>query len=355
MNKLEKLKFPENADGVLISSDINRRYFTGMKSSAGLVLAFREKAYLIIDFRYIEKARKIVTACEVIEQQSGILADQIMGLMKEHGAKTLAIESMDMTVSRLEYFKSKLPDVKFITTDELSKTIYDLRTVKTEEEIGKIQKAQEIAEAAFERVLEFIRPGVTEREIALMLDELMLRGGAEALSFETIALTGRNTSMPHGVPSECRVQKGDFVLMDFGAVFDGYHSDMTRTVCVGQPTEEMKKVYDIVLEAQKQALSTVRSGITGKQADSAARDYITEMGYGSAFGHSLGHGVGMEIHEYPNASTVSKTVFKENMVVTIEPGIYLADKFGVRIEDFVAVTENGCRNLTKCPKNLIIL
>ena len=275
--------------------------------------------------------------------------------MKKHNAKKLAIESMDMTIHRLELFKSKMPEIEFITTDELSSSIYDLRTIKTEDEIEKIQKAQKIAENALDNILEFIRPGVTEREIALKLDEFILRNGAEALSFETIALTGENTSMPHGVPGDRKVQTGDFVLMDFGAVYDGYHSDMTRTVCVGQPTDKMKKVYNIVLDAQLKALDGIKSGVLGSEIDGIARKYIEDNGYGDAFGHSLGHGVGMEIHEYPNASSKSKTIFKENMVVTVEPGIYLPSEFGVRIEDFVVVTEKSCRNLTNCPKKMIIL
>lgn len=353
MNRFEKLEFPQNADAVLITSDINRRYFTGMKSSAGVILGFREKAYLIIDFRYIEKARKIVDSCEVVEQVK--LPEQVSELLKKHNAKRVAVESMDMTIQRLNLFKMALPDIEFITTDELSTTIYDMRTVKTKDEIEKIQKAQRLAEKAFDEVLNFIKPGVTEREIALFLDNNMIKSGAEAISFDTIALTGKNTSMPHGVPTDCAVQNGDFVLMDFGAIYDGYHSDMTRTVCVGQPTEEMEKVYNIVLEAQLKALDFIKSGVTGAEADGIARNYIASEGYGDAFGHSLGHGVGMEIHEYPNASYRSKTIFKENMVVTVEPGIYLPEKFGVRIEDFVVVTENSCRNLTNCPKKMIIL
>ncbi len=353
MTRFEKLKFPQNADAVLITSDINRRYFTGMKSSAGLILAFPEKAYLIIDFRYIEKARNTVTACEVIEQAKTV--DQIKELMKKHEAKSVAVESMEMSIHRLEMFKKSMPEYEFITTDELSEEISRLRTVKTEYEIEKIQKAQRIAEKAFDEVLNFIHEGVTEREISLMLDNTMYKNGAEAMSFETIALAGRNTSMPHGVPSDYKVHNGDFVLMDFGAVYDGYHSDMTRTVCVGQPTDEMERVYNIVLEAQLEALSKVRSGITGKELDSVARDYIKSKGYGEAFGHSLGHGVGMEVHELPNASQRSDKAFEVNNVITVEPGIYLPDKFGVRIEDFVVVTENSCRNLTNCPKKMIIL
>lgn len=324
-----------------------------MKSSAGMLLIFKECAYLIIDFRYIEKARNTVKNCTVMEQEN--LTEQINSLMKKHNAKSLAVESMDMTLSRMSFLEKKFPDIEFIKSDELSNNIYDMRTIKSTEEIEKIHKAQKIAEKAFDEILGFIRPGVTEREIALKLGNCMLENGAEGLSFETIALAGANTSMPHGVPGNYKVKNGDFVLMDFGAVYDGYHSDMTRTVCVGQPSEKMGKIYDIVLKAQLEALKKVKSGITGSELDGYARDIIDESGYGDFFGHSLGHGVGMEIHEFPTASSKSETILKENMVVTVEPGIYLPGEFGVRIEDFVVVTENSHQNLTNCPKKLIIL
>lgn len=353
MDRINRIVLPENADGALITSDINRRYFTGMKSSAGMLLIFKECAYLIIDFRYIEKARNTVKNCTVMEQEN--LTEQINSLMKKHNAKSLAVESMDMTLSRMSFLEKKFPDIEFIKSDELSNNIYDMRTIKSAEEIEKIHKAQEIAEKAFDEILGFISPGVTEREIALKLDSCMLENGAEGLSFETIALAGANTSMPHGVSGNYKVKNGDFVLMDFGAVYDGYHSDMTRTVCVGQSSEKMGKIYDIVLKAQLEALKKVKSGITGSELDGYARDIIDESGYGDFFGHSLGHGVGMEIHEFPTASSKSETILKENMVVTVEPGIYLPGEFGVRIEDFVVVTENSHQNLTNCPKKLIIL
>lgn len=354
MDNLRKLRLPNGADAAMITSDINRRYFTGMKSSAGIVLIFKDAAYLIIDFRYIEKAEKTVKSCTVL-RQSDNFSEQIKELLKKHGAKTIAIESKDMTVSRLNMMKKRFCDFEFMDGDELSNEIYDMRTIKSKDEIDSILKAQRIAEDAFSELLEYIKPGRTEREVALKLDGLMLKKGAEALSFETIALTGANTSMPHGVPGDTRIKSGDFVLMDFGAVLDGYHSDMTRTVCVGEPTEKMRSVYDIVLEAQLKALDFVKAGITGSELDACGRSVIDSAGYGEYFGHALGHGVGLEIHEYPTVSSRSNTVLEENMIVTVEPGIYLPGEFGVRIEDFVAVTENSCVNLTKCPKNLIIL
>ncbi len=355
MSKFTRLMeiLPEGIDCAIITDDINRRYFTGMKSSAGTVLCFKDKAYLIIDFRYIEKATKTVKDAEVILQ--GKLYDQINELLTKHGAKTIAVESYTMTVAALNAMRERITAAEVVASDELSKAIGQLRIVKTQDEIDKIIKAQRIAEAAFEDVLNFIRPGVTEREIGLRLDYYMLSHGAEALSFDTIALTGANTSLPHGVPGDTVVENGMFVLMDYGATYDGYHSDMTRTVAVGKPTEKMEMVYNTVLKAQNDALAAIKAGVIGKDIDKIARDIIADAGYGDKFGHSLGHGVGVEIHEAPNAAPSSEHVFKENMIVTVEPGIYLPDEFGVRIEDFVVIKENGCENMTLAKKTLITL
>lgn len=352
---IEKLmsKIKDKGDCALINSDINRRYFTGMKSSAGTLVVFPEKAYLIIDFRYIEKARKTVKDCEVILQESG-LYKQINKLTTKHGAKNILIDDTTCTVSMMNNFKKNLK-YKVVSDNTLSKIISEIRIVKTEEEQSKIIEAQRIAEAGFEHMLEFIKPGRTEKEIQLELDHYMLSHGAESLSFDTIALSGANTSLPHGVPSDKKVVSGEFVLMDFGAVVDGWHSDMTRTVCVGQPDEEMKKVYDTVLKAQLTALDKIKAGMKGSDSDKTARDIIELAGYGEEFGHSLGHGVGMEIHEPPYSSPNSNDILRENMIVTVEPGIYIENKFGVRIEDFVIITKDGCKNMTKAPKNLICL
>lgn len=354
MTKYERLmnELPSTVDAALITEDVNRRYFTGMKSSAGTVLVTREKAYLIIDFRYIEKARKTVHDAEVIMQEK--LYEQINAILSKHGAKTLAIESRSVTVSQLNSFRKSIT-AEIDDSDALSIAIDALRIVKTQDEIDNIIKAQRIAEAAFEDVLNFIKPGVTEREVGLHLDYYMLSHGAEALSFDTIAVSGPNTSLCHGVPTDRPVKEGEFVLMDYGATYDGYHSDMTRTVCVGRPTEKMEKVYAIVLDAQLKALAAIKPGALGSDIDGIARKVITDAGYGDAFGHSLGHGVGMNIHETPNAGPSSKHVFRENMIVTVEPGIYLPDEFGVRIEDFVIIRENGCENMTLAKKNLISL
>ena len=354
MNRFDKLfeRF-KSADCALITSDINRRYFTGMKSSAGIVLAFPQKAYLLIDFRYIEKARATVTNAEVIELKR--LFPQISELLTKHEATSMAIESETMTVKELNTYRHYFKDMKIVSDDSLSNDISALRMIKDEEELECIKMAQRIAEMSLEELLPFIKVGRTEREIALELNRLVFKNGAEDLSFETIVLAGANTSMPHGVPSDKKVEDGEFVLMDFGAVYNGYHSDMTRTICVGKPSEEMERVYNIVLKAQEAGIEAARAGIVGSALDKISRDIIEAAGYGECFGHSLGHGVGLEIHEKPNASPNYKLPLNCGSVVTVEPGIYIEGKFGVRIEDFVILTENGCENLTKCAKNLISL
>ena len=339
----------------LITHDVNRRFFTGMKSSAGTVVVFPDAAYLIIDFRYIEKARATVRDCEVMLQKpAGGLYEQINELCARHGAGTVSVEAQTTTIADYRALMSKL-EAKLDPENTLSDMIGRLRVIKTPEQTEKMIAAQRIAEAGLKHMYGFIREGVTEKEIQLELDFYMLSHGAEALSFDTIALSGVNTSMPHGVPSDKRVQKGEFVLMDFGAVVDGYHSDMTRTVCVGEPSAKMREVYGIVLEAQRLGIAAVKAGITGCELDAVARDYIASKGYGAEFGHSLGHGVGLDIHEAPTASASNKDRLEEDMIVTVEPGIYIEGEFGVRIEDFVIVKADGCINMTEADKSLIVL
>lgn len=357
MNPVEILREKMSGENVcaLITSDVNRRYFTKMKSSAGTLVVFKSAAYLIIDFRYIEKARKTAEGCEVILQRSGGgIYEQINELCKKHGVSRILIEADTVSVSYAQKLSEKL-DCKIDMTCALSDMIGSIRIIKTPEQIEDIIKAQRIAEQGFEHILTYIKEGRTEHEVQLELDYFMLTHGAEALSFDTIVLSGANTSLPHGVPSDKKIQRGEFVLMDFGAVYNGWHSDMTRTVCVGEPSEKMRRVYEIVLKAQQKGLAAVRKGITGAQLDNAAREHIVSCGYGENFGHSLGHGVGMEIHEPPTASVTGETPLDVGMIVTVEPGIYLEGEFGVRIEDFVIVEENGCRNMTKAPKQLIVL
>ncbi len=349
----ELLNLPDcKIDGCLIVSPENRFYFTGFESSDGALLVTKDKALFITDSRYIEAAQKAVTSCEV-----GLLEkyyEQVSEFFENAGAEAVGIEASRLTVSQLETLENVLP-FEFVFDNTLDTYIESLRSVKNHAEIESIKAAQRIAEKALLHAYDFIKEGVTEKEIQLELDFFMLKNGAEALSFETIAVAGKNSSKPHGVPSDYRVQKGDFITMDFGAVVNGYHSDMTRTVALGFATDEMKKVYETVLRAQTESIKKYLPGVPCSEADKVARDIIAEAGYGDYFGHGLGHGVGVEIHEYPSVSPRSDTLLREGFVVTDEPGIYLPDKFGVRIEDMIYITEDGNIDLTEADKQLIIL
>ncbi len=341
------------ADAALIFSEENRRYFTGFPSSDGMLLVYKDTALFFTDSRYTEAAAKCIGEEFVLDSSN--LYEKLNEIFAENSIIKVAVENDKMTLAEFDTLKEKLPDCTFVTSSELSSAIEEIRIVKTEEEIDKIKAAQKIAEDAFNHILTFIKPGITEKEVSLELDFYMLSHGAEAVSFETIAVAGKNSSMPHGVPGEYKLQNGDFLTMDFGATVDGYHSDMTRTVAIGEVSEEMKKVYATVLEAQNSALAALKDGITGVEADRVARDIIENAGYGKNFGHGLGHGVGVEIHESPRLSPKAPHTLKEGHVVTVEPGIYLPGKFGVRIEDMAVITKDGCINLTLCPKELIVI
>ena len=341
------------ADAALIFSEPNRLYFTGFAASDGVLLVTQEDAIFYTDSRYTEAAvRKLG---EAYVRDSARLYEDLEAEFARQGVRTAAVENDRLTLAEFAKLQEKLPGVTFISDDLLANCINEIRSVKTDAEIEKILAAQRIAEQAYDYILGFIRPGVTEREIGLELDFYMLSHGADALSFETIAVSGVNTSMPHGVPSDKKVEIGDFVTMDYGAVKDGYHSDMTRTIAVGKVNDEQRRVYDTVLRAQLASLAAFKAGVSCFDGDKAARDVIKAAGYGDCFGHGTGHGVGVEIHEFPRVSPVSKAILRAGHVVTAEPGIYLPGKFGVRIEDMALITETGCINLTHCPKELTVL
>lgn len=342
-------KLPKNVDGALIVSPESRRYFTGFNASDGFLFITKSGLVFLTDSRYIEAAKNKIICCEVEEQKG-----KLMDYAKRFNCKVLAVEADRLTVTQLKNLRKALHGIK-LTTVATDKIIDSFRAVKNEAEIENICKAQRIAEAAFDHILSFIKVGVTEKEVALELDHYMLSHGADGLSFETIAISGANTSKPHGVPTDKKIEHGDFVTMDYGAVVNGYHSDMTRTVAVGAASDEQKKIYKIVFEAQLAVLRVLKNGVKCSDADKAARDVITEAGYGEYFRHSTGHGVGIEIHEKPFVSPKSTAMLRSGNVVTDEPGIYIPGKFGVRIEDMALITENGCKNLTKAPKELIII
>lgn len=336
----------------LVSSEANRKYLTDFDSSDGFLIITRSESVFFTDSRYIEAAQNTIKVCDEIL----LLTDsynQVSSYSSRFSPSCVYTEEEKITVSQ---FKAICKAFECpVKAEKLDKEIIDLRRSKNAEEKDRIVKAQRIAEGAFEHILTFIRPGVSEFDIKLELEFYMLKNGADGLSFDTIAISGKKTSMPHGVPSDKLVEDGDFVTMDYGALVNGYHSDMTRTVAVGHVSDKQAEVYDTVLSAQLKCLSVLKPGISCKEADAAARNIIEEAGYGNCFGHGTGHGVGIDIHELPNLSPKSKLFLAEGDIVTDEPGIYIPGEFGVRIEDMVYITSYGCENLTKCEKNLIIL
>ena len=355
MEPIQKLQaaMPEGMDAAFIFSEVNCRYFTGFVTTDDVLVVTRGHACLYADSRYVEAARAGVRGCEV-----RLLTDmnaQLRDAAAEFGIRTAGFESRRLPYSAAVRLQKTLPGVAFDTGDALSDVIDGLRMIKAPEEIAKIEKAQEITDAAYRHILELIRPGVTERELALEIEYFMKKNGASGPSFDLIVVSGENSSLPHGVPGDRRLREGDFITMDTGAVVDGYCSDMTRTVALGKADPEMKKVYDTVLKAQLAAEQAIRAGEDCGGIDRVARSLIDGAGYKGCFGHGLGHSVGLEIHESPRFSPACHTVLREGMIMTVEPGIYLEGRFGVRIEDLVAVTADGCRIFTKSPKELTVL
>lgn len=354
-NRIESLcqAMPQGVDGVLVVSAQNRYYFTGMRSTAGTLLVTRDASYFIIDFRYIELAKRTVQSAQVILQDK--LGTQLQELVQRHGLKTLGLETSYMTVGEKVQIAGWLPDVTLLETDEVDKVILKLRSKKDESELAYIKEAQKITDDCFAHILNFIRPGVTERAIAVEMLNRMMSQGADGLAFDTICISGVNTSLPHGKPTDKKVEAGDFVTMDFGAAYAGYCSDMTRTVAVGHVTDEMRKVYDTVLEAQLRSIAAITPTSDCSEIDAVARNLIYGAGYEGCFGHSLGHCVGLDIHESPRFASNYHENCYPGMVITVEPGIYLEGKFGCRIEDMVYIRQDSVEDLTHSPKELLVL
>lgn len=340
-------------EGFLITSDEARQYVTGFKSSAGYLLITKNEGFLFIDSRYFEKAAATVKHLKVVLLKS--LIEQIKEMADKQGIDCIYTETSDLSVFDYKVWSEKLSPLKISDQEKMDKFLTDLRQIKDESEIECIRAAQKITDRAFSHILDFIKTGKTEREIALELEIFMRKNGSEGVAFDTIAVSGRNSSLPHGVPTDKPINEGDFITMDFGAKIGGYCADMTRTVAVGFVTERQEEVYETVLEAQKKALFSIKDGIECAAVDAAARNVIRDKGYGEYFGHALGHSLGLLVHESPACSPKSKAVLKSGMFMTVEPGIYIPENFGVRIEDLCLVTDNGYENLTESEKELIIL
>ncbi len=352
--RIEQLRaaLKEN-EAVLITDGANRFYLTGFHSSAGQVLVTKRGAYFIIDFRYVEKARATVTAAEVILQTNA--EEQIKELLARDGATRLYVEAERTPVFDFDRLSLAFPSVELARENKIDRILTDIRAIKSKEELAKMQAAQDMTDATFSYILERIEVGRTERDVMLDMEFYMRRLGSEGVAFDFIVVSGKNSSLPHGVPTDKKIERGDFVTMDFGAVFGGYRSDMTRTVAVGECSDEQKKVYNTVLEAQMKAIDFIRPGVSCRDVDRVARDYIYGEGYEGCFGHGLGHSVGVEIHEMPACNQRCDTILKAGTVMTVEPGIYLENRFGVRIEDMICLGDGKNVNLTHSRKDLIIL
>ncbi len=355
LNALAAAVREEGADAMLLTGEVNLIYLTRTTALEGQCLIFPDDSALFLtDGRYTEIAEEslIPQGFQVMTRTNASgLYDMLRQILQEHGVQKLMYEDDVLTVDSFAAMREQLG----VTFQAIGGRIRKLRAVKSEEEIACIIKAQRIAEAALSRLLPELHTGMTEREAAARLNYYMALGGSEKPSFDTILLFGENTSKPHGVPGDRALEPGDFVLADFGAVYQGYHSDMTRTTAYGFATDEMRKVYKTVLAAQAAAEAAAREGILCSDMHSAAADVITEAGYGQYFTHALGHSVGLEIHETPAASPRCTQPLARGNVMTNEPGIYMAGKFGVRIEDMLVITDDAPRNLTVFPKELNVL
>ena len=354
MNHLKQIaaKLPEyGIDAMLLNSEPGEYYAVGFHGEGNVVVT-AEKCFYFTDSRYIEAAGNLITGAEIaMTGHSRNYRAMVQEVVEQCGIKTMGFEENYLSVAEYELWEKGLT-AKLVPAQKL---VNSLRAAKDEEEIALMRKAQEITDRAFDEILKFIQPGMTEQEIAARLQYEMLCRGAEKMSFDPIVASGPNGSKPHAIPSEKKVQKGEFITMDFGCKVGGYCSDMTRTVALGEPTEEMRKVYDVVLQAQLAGIAKAKAGVPGKEIHNTAAKVIEEAGYGPYFGHGFGHSVGIEIHEAPNANGRDETPMPVGAVVSAEPGIYLPGKFGVRIEDVIIYTAEGNVDITKSPKELIIL
>lgn len=345
-NSFESLQI----DAILITNPFNRRYMTQFTGTAGVALITKEEALLITDFRYTEQAKSQASHFEIIEHTGPITAEVAKQIDRLHIEK-LGFEQSDVTFEVYESFQ-KAFQTKLVPT---SQAVEQIRLVKTADEIAVLQEAAKIADDAYEHILNYIKPGVREIDVANELEFFMRKQGATSSSFDIIVASGFRSALPHGVASDKVIETGELVTLDYGALYNGYISDITRTVAVGEVSEQLKEIYDVVLAAQIRGVDGIKPGMTGVEADALTRDYITEKGYGDYFGHSTGHGIGLEVHEGPGLSSRSPIVLEKNMVVTVEPGIYIPEIGGCRIEDDIYLTEDGNKRLTFATKEFITL
>jgi len=353
MTRLEKIKELLNEhklDAIYVTHLPNIRYLSGFSGSSAFLIITKNTDYFITDFRYKKQSAEQVKGFTIATNY--ITTDEMKKIFAAEKFKNVGIESTHITVNGLETLKSTFPDVKFVP---LKECIEQFTMEKTPEEIAKIKKAIEITDRTFSKMLEFIKPGMTELEVSAEITYTQKKLGAEKDSFDPIVASGWRGALPHGIASNKKIESGDMVTLDFGCVYEGFCSDMTRTVAVGNPSDEMKKIYDIVLQAQVKACEAAKAGMSTKELDAVARDYIKSKGDGDNFGHGTGHGLGIEVHELPSISPRMEMNLLKNSVVTIEPGIYAEGLGGVRIEDDILLNDTGCEILNHSKKELIII
>ncbi|GAF13657.1 aminopeptidase YpdF [Bacillus sp. JCM 19046] len=349
VQSLQGMLAKNEIDGLLISSGINRRYVTGFTGTAGAVLLTEKEALFITDFRYTDQAEEQVKACKIVKQ-SGTLAQEIAKQAKQLNIKRLGFEKNKLTYGEFEQFNSLLSDCTLIPVAQL---VESLRLIKSEEELSIMKSAAKIADDAFTYIQGVIKPGITELDVSNELEFFMRKQGAISSSFDIIVASGYRSALPHGVASAKKIESGELVTLDYGAYFNGYCSDLTRTLAVGEISDELKTIYETVRVAQQLGMEGIKPGLTGREADALTRDYIEAKGYGENFGHSTGHGLGMEVHEGPGLAKTSEVILQPGMVVTVEPGIYVPGVGGTRIEDDIVITKDGNQTLTYSSKELI--
>jgi len=354
IKKLRKILDSNNSFPCLITDLTNIRYLTGFSGSNALLLIGKNKTYLISDSRYQEYAESFLGPGFEFFLQKGSQAEALKECTKKINEARIFIESGNITLSQFNEIKKNLGRVKLVQTEK--DYVNSLRMVKDEDEIAVLREAALITDNCFSHLLKKIRPGICEWDIAVEIDYYYKTHGCRACSFDPIVASGPGSSMPHYIPSMTKkINHGDVLLIDMGCLFNGYNSDLTRTVFCGNIDSRLEEIYHIVRDAQHNAISAVKPGAVSSKVDAAARDFISQKGYGENFGHGLGHGVGLDIHELPALKSSSEIKLKKNMVITIEPGIYLPETGGVRIEDMVLVTSKGAEVLTKCSKELIVI
>ena len=354
MKNLEKYLsiLNDEVDGLLLTSRYSRHYGAEYDIAEGVAIVTKNGCRYFTDSRYIEAAEKGIRGFEVLEMnRENSYAKRLNDAIADFGVKTLGFEEEYLTVAELRHYEQTL-NAGLVSYNE---KIHQFRGSKEDWELELMRKAQDITDQAFSEVLTRIKVGMTEKQLQAELIYCMLKNGADGPAFSPIVVSGPKTSLPHGVPGDRVIQAGDFITMDFGALYQGYCADMTRTVAVGYATDEMKEVYNTVLQAQLAGIAAAKAGVLGKTVDNTARKVIEDAGYGKYFGHGFGHSVGLEIHEKPNCGRFSEEIMVENAVASAEPGIYIPGKFGVRIEDCLIYKADGTENITHSPKNLIII